>query len=1090
AFSIDNPAPIISSTSPVSVTAGGGDFPMMVNGSNFVLGSTVRVNGSTRITNFVNSGRVTTTILGADVADGGVINITVVNPTPGNPESAPFPFTVDNPVPILTLLVPDNVATGSGQILLTLNGSNFVPSSTVLWNSSTRPTSFVSPTQLTATIPLTDFTFGTVANVEVANFLPGGGNSAGLPFTVNNPTPGALVLNPNSVGAGGAGFMLTVDGSNFVPNSVVRWSGSPRTTTYVSPTQVTAMIPASDLTTAGVVNVTVFNPTPSGGFSPPAIFNITNPLPVTTNLNPTGIGVGSAPFALTVNGSGFVSTSEVLWDGSPRATTFVNSGQLTAQILAADVASMGSVNITVSSPGPGGGTSAPPLVFEVGNPVPVLSSLSPFETTAGPSDFNLVATGMNFVTGAQILFDGVPRATSFDSPTQLSTTVVTADTTVGRVVNVTVFNPAPVGGTSNIVTWAVNNPAPVTTVVESDPLFVGGGPVDFNVIGTGFVTNTVGYWNGSPRPTNVVNSTELSMTLPPSDLTMVASNVPVYFVNPAPGGGQSATTFHDVVNPQPVLTMLTPAEVLAGGSAFTVTVNGSNFVDGIVFKWNDSPRPTTFVSSSECTAQISAADIATAGNTEISASNPPPGGALNSNVINFTRLAPVLTMLTPNTAVAGGPGFTLTVIGENFSPNVVVNWGGSARPTTFVSATECSALISPADIASVDSILVTVVNPGGVDSSNSLSFVIGNPPFGPTAEEFSTSWSLTGPLRIPRSGLTATRLPSGLVLFVGGRTLTALPTNATELFNPETGRWTNTSSTHVSRVGHSATFVATESGGYVLVVGGESASGEPTASTTAEMYDPVAGQWLDVPSPAFAHIDHSATILADGRILISGGRNELGAVTSNVEIFDPRQATWLRTSALNTPRSGHGAVLLADGRVLVVGGSSAGASLATAETYDPVTGVWSIVAPLNIARNGHTTTLLKDGRVLVVGGDTPGAASTAEIFDPATGSWINVSSLETARFGHSAAVLPDGSVLVGGGQTTDGTVLDACEIFDPARGTWALAPNLNQPRTGHAAVVLDDGRLLVAGGQGGTERPKRNDALPLEPRSRILRPQR
>jgi len=176
-------------------------------------------------------------------------------------------------------------------------------------------------------------------------------------LTVNNPVPTTTSISPTSKNVGDAAFTLTVNGTNFVTDSIVNFSGSPRTTSFVSATQVTASIPASDLTTAGTSNITVTNPAPGGGTSNAQTFTVNNLVPTTTNISPSTKTAGDAGFTLTVNGTNFVNTSTVNFNGSARNTTFVSATQVTAAITAADVANAGSFPITVTNPAPGGGTS-------------------------------------------------------------------------------------------------------------------------------------------------------------------------------------------------------------------------------------------------------------------------------------------------------------------------------------------------------------------------------------------------------------------------------------------------------------------------------------------------------------------------------------------------------------------------------------------------------------------------------------------------------------------------------------------------------------------------------------------------------------
>jgi hypothetical protein len=178
-------------------------------------------------------------------------------------------------------------------------------------------------------------------------------------FTINNPVPTTTGLSPSSATAGGSAFTLTVNGTNFVNGSTVRWNGSDRTTAYVSSTQLTASITAADIPTAGTASVSVFTGAPGGGTSNAQTFtiNINNPVPTTTGLSPSSATAGGSAFTLTVNGTNFVNGSTVRWNGSDRTTSYVSSTQLTASIPAADIATGGTASVTVFNGTPGGGTS-------------------------------------------------------------------------------------------------------------------------------------------------------------------------------------------------------------------------------------------------------------------------------------------------------------------------------------------------------------------------------------------------------------------------------------------------------------------------------------------------------------------------------------------------------------------------------------------------------------------------------------------------------------------------------------------------------------------------------------------------------------
>src|SRR5919202_3477224 len=192
----------------------------------------------------------------------------------------------------------------------------------------------------------------------------------------------------------------------------------------------------------------------------------------------------------------------------------------------------------------------------------------------------------------------------------------------------------------------------------------------------------------------------------------------------------------------------------------------------------------------------------------------------------------------------------------------------------------------------------------------------------------------------------------------------------------------------IARAAHTATLLPT---GQVVVVGGHDGSRRgANALGSAERYDPAADRWTAVRPMVAPRAYHTATLLPDGRILVVGGRGgnaQGGAALNTVELYNPATDTWTGAAPLATPRSNHTATLLPDGRVLVVGGAETRSGLLTpvpsAEIYDPAANSWTAVGPLGTARSGHTATLLSDGRVIVAGGgSSPPAGAGAPPGNP------------------------------------------------------------------------------------------------------------
>jgi hypothetical protein len=205
---------------------------------------------------------------------------------------------------------------------------------------------------------------------------------------------------------------------------------------------------------------------------------------------------------------------------------------------------------------------------------------------------------------------------------------------------------------------------------------------------------------------------------------------------------------------------------------------------------------------------------------------------------------------------------------------------------------------------------------------------------------------------------------------------------------------------------------------------------------------------------------HSATLLADGRVLIVGGENG-GGLLSESELFDASAGAFSAGGNLSAARTDHSATRLADGRVLIAGGRGTTGPLTTTEIFDPTTGTFASGPAMSVARAGHSATLFADGRVLIAGGDADGSA---ELLDPANGSAAATGSLNAARTQHSAVLLADGRVLIVGGRTPAGDALLSGELFDPANGTFAAAGATEDTHVRATLRVLPDGKVQIIGG--------------------------
>ncbi|OGO36287.1 MAG: hypothetical protein A2W35_17995 [Chloroflexi bacterium RBG_16_57_11] len=261
---------------------------------------------------------------------------------------------------------------------------------------------------------------------------------------------------------------------------------------------------------------------------------------------------------------------------------------------------------------------------------------------------------------------------------------------------------------------------------------------------------------------------------------------------------------------------------------------------------------------------------------------------------------------------------------------------------------------------------------------------------------------------------------------------------------------------NVPRTLHTATILAD---GRVLIIGGYTAPNTDTASI--EIYNPTDRTFRLSGSLRDARHDHSATHLLDGRVLVIAGY--AGYWLSNAELYDPSANVTTRTLPIYSHGVEHTATRLNDGRVLVIAGATRSGSPGPddrVENFDPRTNNWQRAAPHVDIEGSHTATVLTDGRVLVAGGN-----ADPSIYNPSNDTWQPAGELFTDRWEPMAVQLFDGRVLLAGGRLrTEERVIQSVEIYDPANDTWRQAASTSQPHYRGTMTLLSDGRVLVAGG--------------------------
>jgi hypothetical protein len=505
-----NPVPVVTSLSPGVGTVGGAAFTLTVNGNGFVSTSVVQWNGASRPTTFRSSTQLQASIPAGDIAAVGTALVSVASPMPGGGLSSSLTFSIVNP-PLLSVSAT-RAAPGSNVTVTLDNGLGGSTDWLALAQTSAADTSYLQWAYVGAGNTTRTWTVtmpATVGTYEFRLFLNGGYTRAATSPTVTvDPNGGGPTINslsPASATAGGPPFALTVNGGGYDSSSVVRWNGSNRPTTYVSPTQLQAAITAGDIASAGTAQVSVFSP--AGGASSSLAFNITAVDAPKLSVNATNV-VGGANVTVTLtNGPGGSTDWLALAATSAPNTsyvqyTYVGSGVTTRTWAVAMPASGGTYEfrLFLNNGYTRAATSPAITVTPAANPVPQATSLSPAAAAVGQPSFTLSVNGNNFTSASIVRWNGADRPTTYVSAAQLRAAIPASDVASLGSAQVTVFSPTPGGGTSSPLTFSTV-PAPILSV-SSTTVAPGGSVMVTLTGGLGGTTDWLAFAASTATDTN------------------------------------------------------------------------------------------------------------------------------------------------------------------------------------------------------------------------------------------------------------------------------------------------------------------------------------------------------------------------------------------------------------------------------------------------------------------------------------------------------------------------------------------------------------------------------------------------------------
>ncbi len=566
----------------------------------------------------------------------------------------------------------------------------------------------------------------------------GSNGSSGSGGGATNPVPALSAVNPATAMAGTGDIAITVTGNNFVTGSQISFNKLSISTQFVDDKTLTAKIPGADVTASGSYPITVANPTPGGGTSASIDFAVINPSPAVTTVAPAMVVLNGGPAMITLTGTGFVQASQVAVNGSTTGvtTTYQSATALTATIPNSMLQTLGAnLAITVVNPAPGGGVSTASVATaaRVVNPSPTLAAtgaVAPAAVVLNAGDQTLSVSGTNFISGAQVQFNGIALSTQFVSSTQLTATLPAVDLSNAGTFPVTVTNPSPSIGPSAAATFTVNNPVPALVSVSPAQAAVNSPAQTLTITGSDFIKGAQVTFNGAALNTTFVSANQLTAVLPSGDLTSYGTSA-IGVTNPAPTTGIAAPLSFQVTQPQPAISSVTPGTLVIGAaSQTTLTVNGTGFTDKAAVQWNGTALATTFVSSTQLTAVLPDNSLNQAGTNQVTVALPDPGGiASPAYTLTVDSPVPQVTGVSPISVPVGSGGLTLTVNGSGFFSGSQVALNGTALSTTFVGATQLTAAVPSNVTAAAAAYTVSVVNPAPVaaGSTTTQTFTVAYP---------------------------------------------------------------------------------------------------------------------------------------------------------------------------------------------------------------------------------------------------------------------------------------------------------------------------------------------------------------------------
>jgi uncharacterized repeat protein (TIGR01451 family) len=679
--------PSLANIQPTSIVINSPDTPAWIQGNGFTGESTVRVNSSNVPVTYWDSQQLAFTIPAADLTAIGALSITVSNP--GTAASNALTVAVTpNPTPTLTSLSPGGTASAGPGFTLSVQGSDFGPTSVVRWNGSDRPTTFVDSTQLNADITATDVLALGNSAVTVFSSTPGGGTSSPATFTTYIPLPTKdLVYDPSrkllwasvpsSAGPSLGNSVISIDPYTGVLGTPI-WVGSEPNQLALSSDGTTLWVSFNGTPSVRKVNLvsataTAVQPYFPGGWgsnvyasdlavmpgSPStvavaagfvSIFDDATPRANNGTSGATALAFGSSASTLygfqyglsifSVDSTGITSTTNPVNSGTYSSELRYDNGRLYLTSGGVLNSTSGSLLGTFAAQGTVAPDSSLGRAFVMSGSIPfgTANQITAFDVNTFLSLGSLPVGGVVTDFGASSLVRWGADGLAFRTDTQV---YVLRDKLVkdlsGTPADVAVSLSAPSTtstGVNTTITVSVKNKGPnsaanvsLVDATPADAIFVSATPSQGSCSGNAQLSCNLGSLSSGTTATVALVVTPTSAgTLTDTAIAAATSADP----NDANNIASSTTSVTGSgYSPVPAVSSLSSQSALAGALTFTLTVNGSNFVPGSTVKWNGTSLTTAFVSSTQLTATVQPSLVVSPGSADVTVSNATPGGGVS-----------------------------------------------------------------------------------------------------------------------------------------------------------------------------------------------------------------------------------------------------------------------------------------------------------------------------------------------------------------------------------------------------------------------------------------------------------------------------